>query len=378
MRGKVHQSHSTRIVFCPQDFQVPNSKKKPHRSSPAKKKSARAAGSRKGRQPAQRKSASSHGGKKWFFLLLTVLTLAATAYYFGDYLIPKREEPGRFVDNSAELQIALSRRGFSPGSIDGQNGLQTQQALKAFQNAVGLEPTGEYDEATAEQLKIKDPVFADLLLSAKDFNNIEPKPNSWRERGERAQMAFHSLVEKVGEFSQSDPDFLCELNPEVNWNMLRPGDAVLVPHITPFRSSTPAASIRISLSERSLQLIDAEGRLLFHCPVSIARHVDKRPSGELEVTVRVEDPNYTFNPSILTNAASREGITQKFIIQPGPNNPVGSVWIGLSLPSYGIHGTPEPELVGRTESSGCFRLANWNAETVLDAVAIGTPVEVSP
>ena len=81
---------------------------------------------------------------------------------------------------------------------------------------------------------------------------------------------------------------------------------------------------------------------------------------------------------ILSAAAEREGISEKFVIQPGPNNPVGSVWLGLNRPSYGIHGTPEPEQVGRTESSGCFRLANWNAQTLLQATEVGTPVLVLP
>ncbi|MGB0259698.1 MAG: L,D-transpeptidase, partial [Coraliomargarita sp.] len=96
------------------------------------------------------------------------------------------------------------------------------------------------------------------------------------------------------------------------------------------------------------------------------------------VKVRVENPNYTFNPTILKNTAQREGITAKFIIPPGPNNPVGTVWIGLNLPSYGIHGTPVPEQVGRTESSGCFRLANWNAESLVRAIHDGLPVFVNP
>lgn len=100
--------------------------------------------------------------------------------------------------------------------------------------------------------------------------------------------------------------------------------------------------------------------------------------GELKVQVRVADPNYTFNPAILRATAEREGIRKKFVIQPGPNNPVGTVWLGLNRPSYGIHGTPVPEKVGRTESSGCFRLANWNAETLLEATETGTAVFVVP
>lgn len=176
----------------------------------------------------------------------------------------------------------------------------------------------------------------------------------------------------------SDPDLIRELNPEINFDALQPGTRILAPHMPPVHIRENISHLRISLARRYLQAIDHNGEAVFHCPVSIARRVDKRPSGELRVEVRVAEPNYTFNPAILSATAAREGITEKFIIQPGPNNPVGSVWIGLNLPSYGIHGTPEPEKVGRTESSGCFRLANWNAETLLGLVRVGTAVHVEP
>ncbi|WP_269523149.1 L,D-transpeptidase family protein [Coraliomargarita parva] len=310
--------------------------------------------------------------------LLLLGLLGVGLYLYRGQLFHHAPIQGRIADNAAEIQIALARSGYSPGSIDGQLGKQTRQALQAFQRESGLEPSGEYDASTASRLKIEDPVFARLKLSAADFKRIETKPASWRERGQRQRMAYNSILEQVAEFTQSDPDFLKELNPGIDWLLLELGDEVTVPHMPPYQCPRPATQIEISLSKRSLQLRDDRGKLLFHCPVSIARRVDKRPQGELKVIVRVEDPNYTFNPSILTATAQREGITEKFIIQPGPNNPVGSVWIGLNLPSYGIHGTPEPEKVGRTESSGCFRLANWNAETVLQAVAVGTPVLVRP
>ena len=191
-------------------------------------------------------------------------------------------------------------------------------------------------------------------------------------------MRYNSLLEMVAEQSQGDPDFIASLNPGINWYQLSAGDSIRIPNVSPFRVQQPAAYIQITLSTRTLRVFSAEHRLLFHCPVSIARRVDKRPSGELRVKLRVDQPNYTFNPAILSGTAQREGITQKFIIQPGPNNPVGTAWIGLNLPSYGIHGTPEPEKVGRTESSGCFRLANWNAQTLLDAVHVNMPITIEP
>lgn len=285
---------------------------------------------------------------------------------------------GRLVSGNTELQIALSREGFSPGSIDGKLGGQTKQALAAYQQAHALELTGIFDDETAKKLRIIDPVFAQIELTQRDFNKVAPKPQSWVERGQVDAMRYNSVLEMISEHAQTDPDFVKALNPSLNWHALQPGDRVTVPHLPPFRIKAEIQYVRIQLSSRTLQAFDGNDQLRFHCPVSIARRVDKRPSGQLAVKVLVEDPNYTFNPAILTNTAAREGITQKFIIQPGPNNPVGSAWMGLNLPSYGIHGTPEPEKVGRTESSGCFRLANWNAKTLLKAAWTGMPIQVEP
>lgn len=285
--------------------------------------------------------------------------------------------PGRPVADSVELQIALARAGFSPGSIDGALGQQTGQALLAYQRAHQLPPTDQWDAATRTALEIHDPVYRRITLTADDFTHIDPPPGSWKERGTRPRMAYHSMLEMIAEISMSDPDLIRQLNPDLDFNALAPGSRIRAPQMPPL-TLRQADHLRISLGRRTLQAVDSEGRILFHCPVSIARQVNKRPSGELRVEVKVAHPNYTFNPAILSTTAAREDIREKFVIQPGPNNPVGTVWIGLNLPSYGIHGTPEPEKVGRTESSGCFRLANWNAETLLSIVDVGTPVYVEP
>jgi lipoprotein-anchoring transpeptidase ErfK/SrfK len=331
-------------------------------------------------------SAHKQNSRNWWQFALGLGCFAALtglAYLWlplpsGETAADPSKPPPRPTQTTLELQIALARSGFSPGSIDGAMGLQTRQALTAYQRAHGLPPTSDGDEAHPSQLLIRDPVFAFIELTAADFRRIDAPPMSWRERGQRSRMAYHSILEMVAEKSQSDPDLIAELNPGIDWSALQPGTRIRVPHIPAFIPDHPAEHLRISLSERSLQAIDPTGRVIFHAPVSIARRVDKRPSGELKVAVRVEDPNYTFNPAILSGTAAREGITEKFIIQPGPNNPVGSIWIGLNLPSYGIHGTPEPEQVGRTESSGCFRLANWNAERLIHIVHDGMSVYVEP
>ena len=136
--------------------------------------------------------------------------------------------------------------------------------------------------------------------------------------------------------------------------------------------------MRIALADRVLEAFDENTNLLAHFPCSIAQRVEKRPVGELHVDVMAPNPNYTFDPDVFPESAEAKELDRKLILQPGPNNPVGTVWIGLDRPGYGIHGTPRPEDVGRTESHGCFRLANWNAEYLLRLVTIGTTVVVEP
>lgn len=339
----------------------------------AKRKSAR-------ERPTQKGRAGMHPLGKLFYVVLACACIGLVAILVTRWSKDHQPIPpkGRPIANNLELQVALAREGFSPGSIDGHNGGQTTLALSAYQTANDLAPTGVLDEATTQQLLIEDPVYVRIELKASDFDKVAPKPNSWIERGQLDAMLYNSILEMVAEYAQSDPDTVVQLNPTTTWASLKAGDQILVPYVPAVQIKAPIAYVRIQLSNRTLQAFDSEGRLHFHCPVSIARRIDKRPSGQLAVKVLVENPNYTFNPNILTATAEREGITQKFIIQPGPNNPVGSTWIGLSLPTYGIHGTPEPEKVGRTESSGCFRLANWNAQALLKAAWVGMPILVDP
>ena len=121
-----------------------------------------------------------------------------------------------------------------------------------------------------------------------------------------------------------------------------------------------------------------DGRVIAHFPVSIAQRVDKRPVGILHVTDIIPNPNYTFDPDVFPESAEARELGRKLTLPPGPRNPVGLAWIGLDRSGYGIHGTPAPEKVGRTESHGCFRLANWDALTFLDFASEGLPVSVEP
>jgi len=154
------------------------------------------------------------------------------------------------------------------------------------------------------------------------------------------------------------------------------GQVLTVPFVPAPVLPARLAFLRIGLQDRMLSGYDLRTNLLLHFPCSIASRIEKRPLGRLEVVVIARDPSYTFNPAVFPESAEGRRLGRKLTIPPGPNNPVGVAWIGLSRPGYGIHGTPRPEDVGRTESHGCFRLANWDAEVLVQHVWRGLPVYV--
>ncbi|WP_081721787.1 L,D-transpeptidase family protein [Geminisphaera colitermitum] len=294
--------------------------------------------------------------------------------------------------NWLEAQIALARRDLSSGPIDGRPGPQTRAALSAFQRDQGLPVTGALDDATRARLILDTPPLTSRLITAADLASLQPLSPTWLGKSAQTTLAYQTPLELVAEQTRAHPDWLRQVNPRIDWRRVAPGTRVLVPDperifpaLAPGGASTPAtpvpkrrkaARVRIHLASRTLQATDADGRLLAHFPVSIARRVDKRPVGELHVTVVVPNPDYTFDPAVFPESAEARELGRKLILPPGPNNPVGLVWIGLDRPGYGLHGTPDPQHVGRTESHGCFRLANWDALILLDLVNVGTPVDV--
>lgn len=291
------------------------------------------------------------------------------------------EEPGgypRVVVNLLEAQIALARRHLSSGAIDGVAGAQTAAALAAFQESAGLPTTGQFDAATRARLVLRHPAFATHVLTPEDFAGLRPVPPTWLGKSESPALDHETLLERLAERSQAHPNLLRRLNPAVVWESLTPGAALNLPAVEREELTAPVAHLHVRLAARALQARATDGTLLVHFPVSIAKRVDKRPVGALRIVVVVPDPNYTFDPAVFTESAEARELGRKLILAPGPNNPVGVAWIGLDRPGYGIHGTPTPELVGRTESHGCFRLANWDARALLDLVSTGLPIYVEP
>lgn len=284
----------------------------------------------------------------------------------------------RPVESVLELQIELHRRGFSCGSIDGVAGAQTTAALRSLQRALGMQDSGILDSQTRDVVQLTDVALTEHVFSEAELESLRPLPDTWLGKSQVPDLAYSSALELAAERYRASPRLLQRLNPAVDWTAIVAGQAIKVPAIGPVTVPGRAALVSIRLEERELEVSDPEGRVIAHFPVSIARHVEKRPLGELRVVVAVPNPNYTFDPAVFPESAEARELGRKLIVPPGPNNPVGRVWIGLDRPGYGIHGTPDPEKVGRTESHGCFRLANWDALTLLKLVWVGMPVEVSP
>lgn len=289
---------------------------------------------------------------------------------------PETELPA--VTNWLEAQVELARRGFSSGSIDGVRGPQSTAALTAFQRNEGLAETGELDPATRAVLLLTAPALTEHTFTDEELAALQPVPDTWLGKSEQTVLAHATAIEFIGERYRASPKFLTRLNPQVNWETITPGTTVQVPALSEYIPPTKAALLHVRLGEHVLEATDETGRIIAHFPVSIARDVEKRPVGELRVKVIIPNPNYTFDPAVFTESAEAQELGRKLIIPPGPNNPVGLAWIGLDRPGYGIHGTPEPEKVGRTESHGCFRLANWDALTLLKVATVGLPVLVEP
>jgi lipoprotein-anchoring transpeptidase ErfK/SrfK len=277
-----------------------------------------------------------------------------------------------------EMQLALTRQGISPGSLDGVLGFQTRSALRAFQRRERLPESGAWDTATRERLVLSDPPWMNYTVTSNDLARLRPVGSTWLLKSQQTRLDYESLLELVAEKSESHPDLVRRLNPGANWKPGYPGMIVQVPNISAPAAHPKAALVRISLGEKILEAFDAQTNLLVHFPCSIAARLEKRPIGTLSVTRVVPAPNYVFDPANFPESAEGQLLGRKLILPPGPNNPVGTAWISLNRPGYGIHGTPRPEEVGRTESHGCFRLANWNANYLLQLVRVGTPVVVTP
>jgi len=269
-------------------------------------------------------------------------------------------------------QIALDRVCFSPGIIDGKPGPKTRLATREFQRVRGLPMTGVLDAATARLLGA-DPNRAATYhhITRGDEAQVGPVPAGWLARSRASRLPYPSLLELVAERYHCSRSLLKTMNPGRNLDRLALGDRVIVPLIEHDRlEATPADRLVIDTEGKVIRALAAEKLVgLFHC--SVAKKRTKRPTRPARVIGVTRNPTYRFDPDMWPEV---KGIRRVLIIPPGPRNPVGLCWIGLSLAGYGIHGTPAPEMIGKTGSHGCFRLTNWDALRLGTMVKEDTPV----
>ena len=273
------------------------------------------------------------------------------------------------------LQIALDRHGFSCNTIDGQWGRKSQVALATYcaVNGYAVPPTPEM--ARDILFPRERNLFRVETVTQREHDALVRIPATPEGKAALKAMGYETIMEMYAERGHLTEGALRRLNPGVAWPNPPVGTRVKIPDFANGQdpASHKASVLRVTLSRFEITAFDEKGRLIALFPCSIAADKAKLPSeGELQVTTLIPNPDYTYTPE----RVSKDGRIVRRLFPPGPNNPVGTSWMGLTLPGYGIHGTPRPERIGCAESHGCFRLANWNAVRLRRMCEAGTSVVV--
>ncbi|MEW6024258.1 MAG: L,D-transpeptidase [Pseudomonadota bacterium] len=268
-------------------------------------------------------------------------------------------------------QVLLDRLHFSPGEIDGAYGSNMRQALTTFQKTRNLEAHGKLDDATWNALNADTtPTLTAYVLTGEDVDGPFVKiPEDMMEKSKLDKLGYASPLEGLGEKFHASPDLLARLNPGKNFN--RAGEQIVVPAVHGGAPLPQAAKVVVSDSRKVLMLFDSAERLIAQYPASTGSEHDPLPVGNWTIEGVHPNPTYHYNPKLFWDADPSH---KKATVAAGPNNPVGVAWIDLSKPHYGIHGTPVPKFIGKTESHGCIRLTNWSAAEVAQVVGAGTNV----
>ncbi len=274
----------------------------------------------------------------------------------------------------AKLQILLDRAEISPGIIDGRMGENVENALRSFAVKVGNETAGALDEKLWAELESQGggDVLATYTITAEDTDGpfVEAIPKDYADMAKMKELAYSGPLELLSEKFHMDPELLKMLNPDADFG--KAGQKITVAAVADPAPKGKLSHIVVRKADKSVHGFVEGDKLAVSYPATIGSEDTPSPSGTWEVKGVAKKPVYEYRPNINFQQGEND---EQLTIPAGPNGPVGSVWIDLTKPTYGIHGTAEPAEIGKVASHGCVRLTNWDAEELARLVKPGVKVE---